>query len=136
MEAQTGPGLVYGSRAVLLLSLVCETATALAAILAPSILAWLLFGSDADTLARQVVRLAGIILLALVVAVWPGRSGGTARTTLALLLYNVLCALLLGYVALSQDLLGWLLWPAVVAHAAIAGGQFATRHPTTPAGIP
>lgn len=128
--------VVYGSRAVLLISLLSETATALAAILAPTVLAGLLFGREIDMLTQQVVRFAGIILLSLVVAIWPRQSGAAPQPTAALLLYNVLCMALLAYVALVQGLHGWLLWPAVIAHAAIAVAQYVTRHPSAEVSSP
>lgn len=134
MGGRMNTSVVYGSRAVLMVSLLSETATALTAILAPSILAWLLFGRDVDALTQQIVRFAGLILLALVAAIWPRGSNGAPQPTAALLLYNVLCMALLAYVGLVQGLHGLLLWPAVIAHAVIAVAQWATRRP--PAATP
>ena len=128
MGANETPGTVFGSRAVVMLSLVSEAATALAAILVPSILAGLLFGRDVDALTQQIVRLAGVMLLSLVVAVWPQASGATPQAAFALLLYNVLCTLVFIYIALSQAVIGSLLWPAAILHAATAAAQLFTRH--------
>ena len=62
-------------------------------------------------------RVAGIALLALGVACWPGRASGSASSIGAMLTYSLLVTLYLVYVGVIGHLGGILLWPAVVVHA-------------------
>ena len=92
-----------------------EGPTALALVVAPGLVAHLLFGKGPYVVAEAIARIAGIALLSLVVAcVLP--TG--ART--AILVYNILVG---GYL-LSLGLTGYadgvLLWPAVVIHGVMA----------------
>lgn len=56
-------------------------------------------------------RLAGIALLALGVACWPGAS-----TWRGMLTYNLLATLFLGYLGFGLRIGGKFLWPAVALH--------------------
>ena len=61
-----------------------------------------------------VARVAGIALIALGLACWPGKKATPAA--LAMLTYNVLVALYFLDLGLHGEWVGVLLWPAVVLH--------------------
>lgn len=62
-------------------------------------------------------RLAGIALIGLGVACWPG--GSPRQPHVGMLAYGALATFYLLYVGLAGDGAGVLLWPAVAAHALI-----------------
>ena len=63
-------------------------------------------------------RVAGVALLALGVACWPGRGTGSggAPAFRAMLTYSLLVTIYLAYLGGIEHLMGVLLWPAVAAH--------------------
>lgn len=67
-------------------------------------------------------RVAGVALLGLGLACWPGRQAadGGSPAFRAMLIYNALVALYLGYLGTVGHLGGLLLWPAAVLHAVVA----------------
>jgi hypothetical protein len=109
-------------RRVLAFSAVVEIGTGLALIGAPRIVVGLLLGTDLSSDGFPLARVAGIALVALGVACWPGRQeteGGWSAVR-ALVAYNALVALYLAYLGVVRHLTGLLLWPAVALHAAVA----------------
>jgi hypothetical protein len=95
---------------VLVLAAVSEAATGLALVVAPSLVARLLLGEELSGMAIAVARVAGIALIALGVACWPG-------TALAgMLTYSVAITVYLAYLGFTGGSTGILLWPAVVLH--------------------
>ena len=95
---------------VLVLAAVSEAATGLALVVAPSLVARLLLGEELSGIAIAVARVAGIALIALGVACWPG-------TALAgMLTYSVAITVYLAYLGFTGGSTGILLWPAVVLH--------------------
>jgi hypothetical protein len=96
---------------VLALAAVAEVATGAALLLVPSLVGQLLLGADLTGMAATVARVAGIALIGLGVACWPGspRRG--------MLVYSAAVTVLLAYVGVSGASSGLLLWPAVVLHA-------------------
>jgi len=74
----------------------------------PSLVGHLLLGIE---LTGVIVRVAGIALIALAVACWPGPP------MLGMLIYNAAVALYLTYVGFCGDARGGLLWPVVILHA-------------------
>ena len=100
-------------RWVLPLAAVGEAATGLGLLMAPSLVGQLLLGAELTAMAVIVARVAGIALIALGLACWPG----TPR--LGMLVYSAAVALYLAYVGLAGDSAGALLWPAVVLHAVL-----------------
>jgi hypothetical protein len=92
-----------------------EGGTALALVLAPSVVARLLFAVDAQVVAVPLARIAGIALLSLVIACV--YKNGARR---ALLIYNVLVGGYLLILGLSGYAAGILLWPVVVIHGVMA----------------
>jgi len=89
---------------------VCEAFTGLALIVSPPIVARLLFGADLMGVAIRIARVAGIALIALGIACWPGPP------RVGMLTYSAVVTLYLAYIGLAGGLTGILLWPAVVLH--------------------
>lgn len=96
-------------RKVLIFTAVAEAATGLALLIAPSLVGLLLLGEQLTGIAIPVARVAGIALVALGVACWPGPP------LLGMLIYSVAATLYLAYLGLA-GLAGMLLWPAVALH--------------------
>jgi hypothetical protein len=97
-------------RGVLAFAAVGEAATGLALLIAPSLVGQLLLGSDLTGIAVPVARVAGIALISLGVACWPG----TPRV--GMLVYSAVMTAYLAYLGFA-GMNGRLLWPAVVLHA-------------------
>lgn len=96
-------------RKVLIFAAVAEAATGLALLIAPSLVGQLLLGEQLTGIAIPVARVAGIALVALGVACWPGPP------LLGVLIYSAAATLYLAYLGLA-GLAGMLLWPAVALH--------------------
>jgi hypothetical protein len=96
---------------VLVAAAVGEAATGLALLIVPSLVGKLLLGEEMAGIAVTVARVAGIALIALGVACWPGPP------LLGMLTYSAAVAVYLAYIGLSGASSGTLLWPAVVVHA-------------------
>ena len=106
---------------VLPISAVIEVATGLALLAVPSFVGQLLLGHELSGIAIPVARVAGIALIALGLACWPGRDeGNLSRALRAMLFYNPLVALYLAYLGIGGQGTGPLLWPAVGLHTLIA----------------
>ena len=101
------------------LAAILEGATGLVLMIYPALVAQVLFGEGVSGAGKVLSRVAGIALLALGVACWPGREAGSgsARSTGAMLTYSLLVTIYLVYLGVVARLAGILLWPAVVAHA-------------------
>lgn len=124
-----------------------EAITGLALAADPSIVVRLLFGADIAGAGVVVSRVAGISLIALGVACWPGVGSG--RAFCGMLTYSALVTLYLVYVGLGGQWVGALLWPAVVIHAVMtillarawqdaknSLGQGGSTGPSEPVGTP
>ena len=96
---------------VLVFAAVAEAATGLALLMVPSLVGRLLLGEDLIGIAMPVARVAGIALIALGVACWPGPP------LVGMLIYSVMVTLFLGYLGVAGGMAGILLWPAVALHA-------------------
>jgi hypothetical protein len=95
---------------VLIFAAVGEAATGVALLIVPSLIVRLLLGEELTGIAIPVARVAGIALIALGVACWPG-------TPLAgMLTYSAAVTLYLAYLGFAGGLSGILLWPVVVLH--------------------
>jgi hypothetical protein len=99
---------------VLAFAAVSEIATGAILLLAPSLVGKLLFGMEMVGVATMVARVAGIALIGLGVACWPGTP------LLGMVTYSVMVALYLSFVGFSSGASGPLLWPAVIAHGVLA----------------
>jgi len=88
-----------------------EAATGLALLIVPSFVGQLLLGEQLTGVAVPVARVAGIALIALGIACWPGPP------LLGMVTYGALVTLYLAYLGFAGGLTGVLLWPAVILHA-------------------
>ena len=95
---------------VLIFAAVAEAATGLALLIVPSLVGRLLLGEELTGIAIPVARVAGIALIALGVACWPGPP------RVGMLIYSAAVTLYLAYVGFAGALTGILLWPAVILH--------------------
>jgi hypothetical protein len=99
---------------VLIFAAVAEAATGLALLLGPSLVGQLLLGQQLAGVAIPVARVAGIALIALGVACWPGPP------LVGMLIYSTAVTLYLAYLGLEGGLTGVLLWPAVALHVILS----------------
>ena len=108
-------------RRVLAAAAVLEIVTGLVLIIDPIVVVRLLLGADVSGQRTPLGRVAGIALLALGLACWPGdqTANGGGPAFRAMLTYNVLITLYLAYLGIVGHLAGLLLWPAVAVHAAL-----------------
>ncbi len=98
----------------LVFAAIAETATGLALLHAPSLVGQLLLGEELAGIAVTVARVAGIALIGLGVACWPGPP------IVGMLIYSAVVALYLAYLGLAGGMSGVLLWPAVGVHLVLA----------------
>jgi hypothetical protein len=89
---------------------VAEAATGLALLIVPSLVGQLLLGEQLAGVALAVARVAGVALIALGIACWPGPP------LVGMLTYSAFVTLYLAYLGFAGGLTGVLLWPAVVLH--------------------
>ena len=108
---------------VLVLAAVSEAVTGLALLIVPSLVVQLLLGEELTGIAIPVARVAGIALIALGVACWPGPP------LVGMFTYSAAITLYLAYVGFVGGLTGILLWPAVVLHVILTA--FLTRASTS-----
>ena len=110
---------------ILMLAALAEAGTGVILLAYPSIVVRLLF--DAEIVGAGVImsRLAGIALIGLGAACWPGAD--TRRAFYGMVTYSVLAMLFLIYIGVRGEGVGLLLWPGVVVHAiliALLGGAW------------
>jgi len=98
-------------KGVLIFAAVGEAGTGLALLIVPGLVGRLLLGEELTGVAIPVARVAGIALVALGLACWPGtpRSG--------MLTYSAAVTLYLAYLGFAGGSAGLLLWPAVALRA-------------------
>lgn len=96
---------------VLALAAIAEGATGIALIVAPSLVARLLLGTELTGVSMVVGPVAGMALIGLAFACVPGQG------LVGMLTYSALVTLYLLYVAVRGEWVGLLLWPAVLLHA-------------------
>ncbi|MBN8439843.1 MAG: hypothetical protein J0L95_17670 [Candidatus Accumulibacter sp.] len=94
----------------LVLAALSEAATGLALLIAPSLVARLLLGEELSAIAIPVARVAGIALIALGIACWPGGALAGMMT------YSVAVTVYLAYLGFTGGSTGIFLWPAVILH--------------------
>jgi hypothetical protein len=95
---------------VLTLAAVVEATTGLALLLVPSFVGRLLLGEEFTGPGIVSGRVAGIALIALGVACWPGPP------VAGMVIYGAAVTVYLAYVGFAVGFTGVLLWPAVVLH--------------------
>jgi hypothetical protein len=96
---------------VLTFAAIGEVTTGLALLIVPSLVGQLLLGEQLAGVAIPVARVAGIALIALGIACWPGPP------LLGMLTYSAPVTLYLAYLGFAGGSTGVLLWPAVILHA-------------------
>ncbi len=103
------------------LAAVLESVTGLGMMIAPAIVARLLLGDALSGAGAAVGRVAGVALLSLGLACWPGREAvnGVGPALRAMLTYNTLVTLFLFYRGVGTNGAGSLLWPAAAVHAVL-----------------
>lgn len=94
-----------------------EAATGLALLAYPSIVIKLLFGAEVAGAGVLASRVAGMSLIALGVACWPGAM--MKQALCGMLIYSLLVTLNFVILGLDGTWVGVLLWPAVAAHAVL-----------------
>ena len=96
------------------LAAIGEAATGLALLIVPSFVGQVLLGEYLTGIAVPVARVAGIALIGLGIACWPGPP------LIGMLTYSALVTLYLAYLGLVEGLTAILLWPAVILHAILS----------------
>ena len=91
-----------------------EASTGLALLIVPGLVGRLLLGEELTGIAIPVARVAGIALVALGLACWPGPP------RVGMLTYSAAVTLYLAYLGFAGGLSGILLWPAVVLHTVLS----------------
>ena len=91
-----------GMKKLLGLAAILEGATGLVLMIYPALVAQVLFGDGVSGVGKVLSRVAGIALLALGVACWPGREAGSGSAR-GLLTYSLLVTLYLVYLGVIGD---------------------------------
>ena len=99
---------------VLIFAAIAEVATGLALLVVPSLVGRLLLGEELVGVAIPVARVAGVALIALGIACWPGPP------LVGMLTYGAMVTLYLAYLGFAGGLTGVLLWPAVALHVVLS----------------
>jgi hypothetical protein len=86
-----------------------------ALLIAPSLVGQLLLGEDLTGVTIPVARVAGIALIALAIACWPGPP------LAGMLTYNAAVTVYLAYLGFAGGLTGIFLWPVVALHLVLTG---------------
>ena len=94
----------------LIFAAVAEALTGAALLIVPSLVGQLLLGEALTGVAIPVARVAGLALIGLGIACWPGPP------LIGMLTYSATVTLYLAYLGLAGGLGGVLLWPAVILH--------------------
>lgn len=89
-------------------------ATGLLLLLGPVLFGQLVLGDELSEPGQAVGRLGGIALLGLALTAWPAPPAQSVAR--AMLAYNLLATIYLGYLGLAGKSVGILLWPAVAMH--------------------
>jgi len=97
-------------RRLTIIAAIGEATTGLALLLVPSFVGLLLFGAEFTGLGAMSARVAGIALIGLGVACWPGPP------VAGMMIYSALVGVYLACVGIVGGSTGILLWPAVVLH--------------------
>lgn len=107
---------------ILRFAAIVEVGTGLALMTDPALVVALLLGGDLSGDLMPLGRVAGVALLALGLACWPGGqpTGSDSPAFRGMLAYNSLLAFYLAYLGTAGHQGGLLLWPAVVLHAVVA----------------
>ncbi len=116
---------------VLALSAAAEAGTGLLLLAYPPIVVRLLFAAEITGAGIVMSRLAGIALIGLGVACWPGNPA--VQQLYGMLTYSTLAMLYLIRIGVRGEAVGLLLWPGVVVHAiliVLLGGAWLKQRKT------
>jgi len=102
---------------VLAVAAAAEAGTGLLLLVSPSLVVNLLFGFEVDGIATVMSRLAGIALVGLGVACWPGSAA--FQQLYGMLTYSTLAMLYLLRIGIRGAPVGPLLWAGVAVHAVL-----------------
>ena len=105
---------------LLTLAAIGETATGLALLIVPSLVVWLLFDAEIVGVGVVMSRVAGIALIGLGVACWPGTD--TRQASYGMMTYRVLAMLYLTYIGVCGE---WV-------RAAVMAGSWVARGADVP----
>jgi hypothetical protein len=98
-----------------------EVLTGLALIVAPSLLARFLFGSDLNAAGEATGRISGFVMLCLAAGCWPrGGESGRHQALVPLIALSWLATAFLVITGLIGTTVGLLLWPAAALHLILA----------------
>jgi len=104
---------IVAMKRVLMFAASGESAVGLALLIVPSLVGQLLLGEEFTGIAIPVARVAGIALIALGIACWPGPP------LVGMLTYCSVVTLYLAYLGFADGLTGILLWLAVGLHVVL-----------------
>ena len=119
---------------VLIIAAAAEAGTGLLLLISPSLVVGLLFDTEAGGIATVMSRLAGVALIGLGVACWPGSAA--FQQLYGMLTYSTLAMLYLIRIGIRGIPVGLLLWPGVAVHAlliALLGVAWYKQRKTTAA---
>ncbi len=94
----------------LIFAAIGEAGTGLALLIVPSLVVQLLLGEQPTGVTIAVARVAGIALIGLGIACWPGPP------LVGMLTYSALVTVFLAYLGLAGGFIGVLLWPILALH--------------------
>ncbi len=98
-----------------------EVLTGLTLIVAPSLLAHFLFGSDLNATGEATGRISGLVMLCLAVGCWPrADESGPHQALVPLVALSWLAAAFLVVTGIIGANVGLLLWPAAALHLILA----------------
>jgi hypothetical protein len=97
-----------------------EVLTAVGLVVAPSLLARLLFGSDLNAAGEATGRISGLVMLCLAAGCWPRAVGAGAPALMPLMALSWLAAAFLIATRFIGANVGVLLWPAAALHLILA----------------
>jgi hypothetical protein len=100
---------------VLIFAAVAEATTGVALLIAPSLVGQLLLGEHLTGVAIPVARVAGIALIGLGIACWPGPP------LVGMLTYNAAVTVYFANLGFAGGLTGILLWPVIALHLGLTG---------------
>jgi hypothetical protein len=106
---------------LLRLACVLEILTAIALVIAPAAVAWLILGDRTAGTGIALGRIAGVALLSLGVACYPRslNGGHLDQAVLGMLTYNTLITIYLIYLGIRGEATGGALWLVVATHAVL-----------------
>ena len=98
-----------------------EVLTGLGLVVAPSLLARLLFGSDLNGAGEATGRIAGLVMVCLAACCWPRDAEiSQSQTLIPLAALSWLATAFLGISGVAGTNVGLLLWPAGALHLVLA----------------